>query len=271
MDLPAPWVVMWGLSLTIWTACKVSTLGSLTRAERRANPRRLLGYLFAWPGMNAREFVLEAGSIRPWAFPRLLGIFARVALGVAAVWWFAPALEKTSLVLAGWVGMLGILLLLHFGVFDLLADAWSRAGVVAPTLMDSPSRSVNLAELWGRRWNRGFHDLARFWCFDPVARRWGPTAGAIAVFLASGFVHDLVITVPAGGGYGGPTVYFLLQAAGMMVQRRRGMRRAGWDRGFRGWLLTALVALGPVGLLFPTAFAIRVVVPFIRWLNGGGS
>ncbi len=270
MDLPVPWVVMWGLSFLIWAGCKASTVAALTPAERRSNPRRLLGYLFGWPGMNAREFVLGVGPSRPWAASRLLWILVRVLLGVAAVWWWAPALETTSVVLAGWVGMLGILLLLHFGTFDLLAEAWVRLGVLAPPLMDSPTRSVNLAEFWGRRWNRGFHDVARLWCFDPVSRRWGASAGATAVFLVSGLVHDLVITVPAGAGYGGPTAYFLLQAVGMMVQRRRGMRRAGWDRGFRGWLVTALVALVPVGLLFPRAFAVRVVVPFVRWLNGEG-
>ena len=58
-------------------------------------------------------------------------------------------------------------------------------------------------------------------------------------------VHDLVISVPAGGGYGGPTLFFALQGVAVLVERSPLGRRVGLGRGWRGWLFTMLVLLAP--------------------------
>ena len=86
----------------------------------------------------------------------------------------------------------------------------------------------------------------------------------LAVFFVSGIIHDVVISIPAGAGYGLPTLYFLLQAAGLSVQRSRVFRRMGFADGPIGWLTTAVVVLTPVRLLFLDAFLERVMLPLVE-------
>ena len=135
-----------------------------------------------------------------------------------------------SLYLAGWMGMAGVVLTLHFGLFHLLSCAWRRAGVEARPLMNAPVVSESLGEFWGRRWNTAFRDLTHRFLLRPMTRRLGVRGGIAAGFVCSGLVHELVISVPAGGGYGDPTLFFAIQGIGILVERGRLGRSAGLAR-----------------------------------------
>src|SRR5262249_7986514 len=153
-------------------------------------------------------------------------------------------------------------LLVHFGVFDLLAAAWRTAGVPVEKQFDCPVRSTALTEFWGRRWNRMFSDFARAVIFRPLARRWGAVAATLFVFVVSGIAHELVITVPAGGSYGGPFAYFMIQGALVLLESRPALRRVLRTRPVFGWCWTMAALLLPVPLLFPAPFIDDVVLPF---------
>ena len=78
-------------------------------------------------------------------------------------------------------------------------------------------------------------------------------------------IHDAVISVPARGGYGGPTVFFAIQGAAMVIERSR--LRAANRTGFwiiREELFTLLVLIAPLGLLFHRPFVVGIIVPFMR-------
>ena len=92
--------------------------------------------------------------------------------------------------LEGWVGLLGLVFLLHFGVFHILALIWRRKGIDAQPIMRAPILSSSLAEFWGRRWNAAFHQLAHTYAFQPLRQRLGARGATLLVFLISGLIHD---------------------------------------------------------------------------------
>jgi alginate O-acetyltransferase complex protein AlgI len=129
--------------------------------------------------------------------------------------------------------------------------------------MNRPAAATSLTEFWGCRWNRAFRDLAHRFIFHPVARRWGATAALWASFAVSGLAHELIISVPAGGGYGLPTAYFLLQAFGIMVERRV-FKSLPVEQRVPRWLLTHAFTALPAFFLFHPPFVERVMTPFFH-------
>ncbi|MBN9517435.1 hypothetical protein J0H58_02780 [bacterium] len=256
-----PWAVMWALATGVYAACKWLTW----RRAPGAPARRQAAYLLAWPGMDAPAF-LDPRPLAPdrrptpgeWVFAA-----AKFALGVGLTWGIVRLVPADRPLARGWVGMVGLIFLLHFGSFHLLSCAWRAAGVDAKPLMNWPVLADSLSELWGRRWNTAFRDLTYRFLFRPLSARLGPRAGLAAGFLFSGVVHDLVISAPAGGGYGWPTLYFVGQGLGLLAERSKVGTRLGLGAGWRGRAFAALVVIGPVYGLFHPPFVLGVVVPFL--------
>jgi hypothetical protein len=166
--------------------------------------------------------------------------------------------------LQGWAGMFGLVFLLHFGLFHLIALVWQSLGVDAEPIMHFPLGSRSLSEFWGKRWNMGFRQLTFDLVFRPLRRPFGTAAATFASFLVSGAIHELVISYPARAGYGLPTAYFAVQGAGVLLERSSAGKKLGLRDGARGWLFALLVAAGPAYWLFHPWFVLRVVVPFLR-------
>ena len=257
------WVFMWILSFAIFISLKWLTWW-------RANEQgthvgwRTAAYLFAWPGMDADEF-LNPGehAARPsataWFWATL-----ETALGATSLWVVARSFPARQPLLRGWAGMAGLILLLHFGTFQIVALMWQAAGVNAKPIMSAPLRATSLAEFWGKRWNLGFRQLGYELIFRPLHRSLGVELAGLLVFLVSGLIHDLVISVPARGGYGLPTGYFLLQGAGITMEHSRWGKRLGLAHGARGWLFMAVFVAAPVFWLFHPWFVMRVILPFMQ-------
>jgi len=149
---------------------------------------------------------------------------------------------------------------LHFGMFALLAIAWRADGLDVRPIMDAPLKSTTLGEFWGRRWNGAFNQVAFEILFRPLARTTGPIIGTIIAFLASGLIHELVISLPARAGYGLPAAYFLLQGCGVIIQHRVTRIR----RGMAGRVFTVLVVAVPAFWLFHPPFVRHVILPFMK-------
>ena len=258
------WLFMWTMAFALFGTCKWWTYWRVRDQFGEGDGFRKLGYLFAWPGMDASAFVSH-GNTRPASTSRFEWTIAglKIALGIVMIWVVARWAWPGNPLVAGWLGMVGAIFILHFGVFHLLSLAWRHAGINAVPLMRNPMRATSLGEFWGRRWNTGFHELASRFTYKPLRPVLGVIGAMLTTFLASGVIHELVISVPAGGGYGLPTGYFVLQGLGVVGERSAPGQRLGLGRGWRGWLFTVAVTAGPAFWLFPPPFVHNIILPML--------
>ena len=256
------WVCMWALAIAIYAGLKWLSWWR-TRGTVEHTAGRSMGYLLGWPGMDAEAFLRADAPVARPAGREWIAALGKTTLG-AVLFWGAARVGPGPALVRGWAGMVGLILLLHFGSFHVVALVWRRMGVDARPIMDAPLRSTALSEFWGKRWNLGFRQLSYDFIFRPLERVWDARGAMWAVFLASGLIHELVISVPARGGYGLPTAYFLAQGAGVALERSRAGRRLGLGRGMRGWLWMAVCTAGPAFWLFHPPFVLRVIIPFMR-------
>jgi Membrane bound O-acyl transferase family len=260
--MPA-WIFMWALSFAIFAALKWMTWWT-SHDTVPARLGRSLAYLMAWPGMDADAF-LDPHS-RP-SRPRLrewLWATMKTALGILLIWAISRRVPAEQAALRGWTGLFGLIFLLHFGSFHLLALFWQADGIDARPIMASPILSKSLREFWGKRWNLGFRQLAHDFIFRPLQKHTGASVAGLLVFVVSGLIHDLVISVPARGGYGLPTAYFIVQGLGVVLERSALARRIGLQKKLPARIFTLVVTVAPVFWLFHPPFVQRVIIPFMQ-------
>ncbi len=246
-----PWLFMWLMAGALFLGWKLLAWPGAASARLS-----FAAYLFLWPAMSPPRQGAAAPAPREW-----LHASANILLG-AALFWGAPRLFAEPLA-AGWAAMIGFIFLLHFGLFHLTALAWRTRGFQPEPLMRNPLAATSLAEFWGARWNRAFSEVARRQILLPLAPRLGLAGASMAVFLFSGLVHELVITLPAGTGYGIPTAYFAAQGSAALWQRSTPALRQGW----RGRLFTLAIVAVPLWWLFPPAWITRVWLPFLHFAH----
>ncbi|KAB2637812.1 MAG: hypothetical protein DVB25_09250 [Verrucomicrobia bacterium] len=244
LEMAAPaWVNMWLLCVGLFLLAKAAVLPTADR----------LAFVFLWPGLDAAAFLRKPTE----AMPLMRRGTVNLIIGTVTIWGMAHTVADPFV--ATWVAMVGFIFALHCGVFTLLAAGWRNQGRDVKPLMSATVLTGSVTEFWGKRWNHAFRDVAHTLLFKPVTRRFGAMAGMWAVFLASGLAHEVVVSVPAGAGYGGPTVYFALQALGMSLERGCPIKPGLF------WRLRALVfLLLPLPLLFHTPFVMNVCHPFFN-------
>ncbi|WP_437223383.1 MBOAT family protein [Planctomicrobium sp. SH661] len=214
--------------------------------------------------MDVDTFLHPRGAVpvprsEEWTFAAF-----KAAVGLCIFTAAAQLPESVDPRITGWIAMVGITFILHFGSFHILSCVWRRAGLQATPLMQWPIASRSVADFWGRRWNLAFRDLTHRFLFLPLVGEVGGTAALMTGFLVSGLIHDLVISWPAQGGYGSPTAYFLIQGVAILAERSQPGRRLGLRGGWTGFLFCLLVVLIPIPLLFHQAFINNVIIPFLQ-------
>lgn len=253
----SPLVRMLAIIVVLFAGMKAVVAAQWAARGVRLPPLRLLAFVTLWPGMRPQVFAgFRASRSRAGAMVRrgLAHLAAGLGLTLLARLVFARTGSHT---LATILLLPGLSLILHFGVFGLLAGSWRYAGANTSPLFRNPLRSRSLTEFWSERWNLAFSEMTAVAVYGPIAVRLGRSAGLLAAFVASGLAHEAAISLPVRAGHGGPLAYFVLH--GLLVLGERRWRPPGvWAR---LWTVGALTL--PLPLLFHRPFLQAIAWPLL--------
>ena len=246
-------------------------------ATGRPTAPHLAAWLFLWPGMrpltwSAKRKRAAVGGVPPTVSSSPAAIAARlrfalqhgVSYGVAriviggafvaashlawhhtgSVWAVAP------------LAAIAFSLILHYGLFTLLVAGWRKAGFNVGPLFRNPLASRSLPDFWTRRWNLAYVEMCQETVLR-VTRPLGRRASSLIVFLFSGLLHEVAISLPVQRGYGLPLLYFALNGAAMQVSA---MFKEG---GILARLWAAFWVIAPLPLLFHWPFVTQVLLPIM--------
>lgn len=253
LDHP-PVVRMLAISGVLFLAMKAVVLAEWSDRGVRLPSLRLLAFVTLWPGMRPGVCALRA--TRRTSAPLIHAGLGRIAIGLALLLG-----ARTLYACTGSEALATVLLLpalsiaVHFGLFDLLAGLWCRAGAATSSLFRAPWRSRSLAEFWSVRWNLAFSEMTAVAIHRPLAKRFGADVALLASFAASGLAHEAAISLPVRAGYGLPLAYFLLHGALVLWERRGGPSG-------RAWTIATLVL--PLPILFHPPFLRAVAWPLLQ-------
>jgi alginate O-acetyltransferase complex protein AlgI len=250
----------------------VVTVEALADGGARLKVWQWFAFAAGWPGMRPGIFARAGGKSLPDGL-RLIGFGLRRILAGAALtagaWlaWhrgYAYLGPTVATVLATALLLPGLSLMLHFGVFNVLAGTWRLAGVDARPLFRAPLAARSLGEFWGRRWNLAFSEMTALAVYRPLAGTLGKGPATAAAFLGSGLLHELAISVPVLAGFGLPMAYFTLHGLLVLLERRLEKTRwavSKWGAAAHAWVIGWLVV--PLPILFHPPFLRGVVWPLI--------
>jgi alginate O-acetyltransferase complex protein AlgI len=224
---------------------------------------RWLTFVVVWPGMRPDLFASTKYSALSGSRILVLRGIAFSVLGFAVIVAARGGLAAThSLVLSTALALVGISLILHFGLLVILTGLLRAIGIDVMPLFRAPLLSVSLREFWGQRWNIAFTEMTSRIVFRPAASRIGAPAALALSFMFSGVLHEIAISLPVGAGFGLPLLYFAIHGTLMIIERRREQRGIHMGAALgRVWVIFWLVL--PLPLLFHPWFLRATVWPLI--------
>ncbi len=214
-----------------------------------AGPRRLpiaryAVFAFLWFGMDPGSLQARRAGLT-WKGDVALGLLFMM-LGTLGAW-FVWAMQWRHIFLMFLPMSLGF----HFGALRVLKGMLRAAGFPVRTLFPNFLETRGIGDFWSRRWNTGYSQMMQRLVGKPVQKGLGESAGVMAVFVGSGLLHELAITLPVRAGFGLPTLYFTLHGGLTLLERKLGRPI--------GKVAALLAVIVPMGLLFPPEFQREVI------------
>lgn len=210
--------VLWLLALALlFLAMKVAAafVAPSQPAGRNVSP-----LFFILPSPKSRDRLKPiTNATRPGL--RFIMFLVALAAGYLLFWQVASLAP-----LPGWI--LGycavpLLLLMSELLHSVMTLLLLPTGQLLSPLHNRPWLAGTVSDFWAHRWNLWFSDWFRQVLFQSMRRR--PAAGLIVVFAVSGVMHEWANNVPlylltGRNLFGSQMLYFLLQAGGILLERR---------------------------------------------------
>jgi hypothetical protein len=207
--------------------------------DRRLPISRYLAFALLWFGMDPGSFQTRRTGLS-WKGDVGPGLLL-MSLGALGAWWVWKMEWRQILVM-----FLPMSLGFHFGALRVLKGVLRAAGFPVRTLFPNVLEARGIGDFWSKRWNVGYSQMMQRLVGRPVRQLAGDRVGELAVFVGSGLLHELAITLPVGAGFGLPTLYFTLH--GLLILQEKKLGRPV------GKVPALLAVVLPLGLLFPPAF-----------------
>src|SRR5713226_8621713 len=129
------WMFMWWMAFALYAGCKWLTYCDARIRGLSTDGLRALGYLVTWPGMDAPAFLRPTDHLAKPRQAEWMFAAVKTLLGATLIWFVARTAWPRSPLLAGWIGMVGLILMLHFGTFHMVSLGWRSLGVNAMPVM----------------------------------------------------------------------------------------------------------------------------------------
>ena len=220
-----------------------------------------------WAGMRAEPFekLGTAPVLGGWPMVRM-GI-TRVLSGLLLIFIGHKLLllnldKQLTYILVSGCLLVGLSLILHFGMLSISAGMWRFSGVNTYLLFRQPAKASSLTEFWSNRWNIAFSEMTSVAIFRPLKNKIGPAPALMLAFMFSGLLHELALSVPVNAGYGLPMIYFVIQGSVVLFEKFLISRKVKFlQNGIVAsvWVFFWLVI--PMPLLFHPEFIKQVVWP----------
>jgi alginate O-acetyltransferase complex protein AlgI len=230
----------------------------------------------AWAGMRAEPFETLGTKPLPGAWHMIWFGLSRIVLGilfillaryVARLPLYDGILYGLQTVSLTMLLLVGLSLVLHFGLLSISAGVWRLNGVNTYYLFKKPATALSLTEFWSKRWNIAFSEMTSIAIFRPLKPRLGVPMALVAAFIFSGLLHELALSLPVYSGYGLPTLYFVIHAFVVLFEKFLVTRQIAFLKNkvlARLWVFFWLVI--PIPLLFHMSFLKHIVYP-ILWIK----
>ncbi|MBS7566939.1 hypothetical protein KHS38_21215 [Mucilaginibacter sp. Bleaf8] len=263
-----PIIKMLAITATTFTAMKViATTEGYSGKPFTLTFKQWVAFAAGWAGMRAQLFETLGTIAVPDAWKMITFGVSRLVAGalliaVAHLLVRQPLNSTFLYVTVSALLLVAFSLVLHFGLLSISAGIWRLSGVHAYYLFNRPAISTGLTEFWGKRWNIAFIEMTTVTLFRPLRHKVSNAAALMAVFIFSGLLHELALSVPVNKGYGHPLLYFLIQGLAVLLEKRLALHHINFLQNkitARLWVFFWLVA--PIPLLFHATFLQEVIWP----------
>lgn len=198
-----------------------------------------------WFGMDPGSF---AGKRRRFEWRSHAIIGASCILAGTVLWYCGYYFQISNVVLL----FIPMSMVVHFGVLRLLTAFWRMQGFPVRILFRNPLRMCGFRDFWGKRWNLAYSEMMARTVKRPLTPILGEKGSVFVVFLISGLLHELAITVPVQGGYGLPTLIFVVHGILAVFEKKNSILSA---------VVCAVLLIVGLPYLFNEKFQTEVILP----------